>query len=383
MRRKDALDVFVLLARRPHTQCIHRASILAIRATRLASTASPQKSTSKPLLPTSSATQVPLHVGLDRNPDAVSAISRIPIPKGEKNEQFTPSTLTRPLGVRTPPLPGQNTPFDRRSLFERKTDYQDRDKAIARRRVYLRSYLRPYYQEWSRLRYHSGKTFVSSDRLFKRDKALYFPNIWGQTLSEEGDGPDGGRDTTPVLNGKVSIVAMQSGRWAQQQVASFLNEKSNPVLEQVFVENADRIQRVDVNMQGDLARAWLVKLLKFSLKRQVPKERWSRYFLVKLPRDVRKGLDEETRDAMGLLNSNVGYVYLVDSDCKIRWAGSGDAWEGEVAGLNGAVQRLLQEEKSLKGGIATARPAVPKPRLDAPRQTIPEPAPTAAAMAAT
>ena len=224
---------------------------------------------------------------------------------------------------------------------------------------------------------------MSSDRLFKREKALYFPNIWGQTLSEEGDGPDGGRDTTPVLSGKVSIVAMQSGRWAQQQVASFLNEKSNPVLEQMFAENVERIQRVDVNMQGDLARAWLVKLLKFSLKRQVPKERWSRYFLVKLPRDVRKGLDEETRDAMGLLNSNVGYVYLVDSDCKIRWAGSGDAWEGEVAGLNGAVQRLLQEEKSLKGGIGTVRSAVPKPRLDAPRQGIPEPTPTAAAMATT
>ena len=115
MRRKDALDIFILLARRPHTQCVHRASILAIRSTRLASTASPQKDSSKPLLPTSSATQVPLHVGLDRNPDAVSAISRIPIPKGEKNERFTPSTLTRPLGVRTPPLPGQNTPFDRRS----------------------------------------------------------------------------------------------------------------------------------------------------------------------------------------------------------------------------------------------------------------------------
>ena len=224
---------------------------------------------------------------------------------------------------------------------------------------------------------------MSSDRLFKREKALYFPNIWGQTLSEEGDGPDSGRDTTPVLSEKVSIVTMQAGRWAEQQVASFLSAKSNPVLEQVFLENAERIQRVDVNMQGDLARAWLVKLWKFSLRRQMPKERWNRYFLVKLPRDVRKGLDEETRDAMGLLNSNVGYVYLVDSDCKIRWAGSGDAWEGEVAGLNGAVQRLLQEEKSLKGGVATVRPAIPNTRLDAPGQSNAAPAPPSAAMAAT
>jgi hypothetical protein len=51
---------------------------------------------------------------------------------------------------------------------------------------------------------------------------------------------------------------------------------------------------------------------------------------------------------MGLLNSNVGYVYLVDSECRIRWAGSGHAWEGEVLGMNKAIERLLAEEETLR-----------------------------------
>jgi len=74
--------------------------------------------------------------------------------------------------------------------------------------------------------------------------------------------------------------------------------------------------------------------------------------MVKLPRDIRRGLTDDVRDAMGLLNSQVGYVYLVDSTCKIRWAGSGHAWKGEVEGLNAAVQRLIKEEQKLQSPIA-------------------------------
>lgn len=348
MRHKDVLDVFLSLACKPHPLCLRRSRAFISQSVRLASTAAPQKgSRSNDAATSSPAARVPLHVGLDRNTEGVSAISRIPIPKGERGEEFTPSVLARPLGLSYPPQPGQNTPKDNRTWSERKADYEDRDKIATRRQVYLRSYFRPYFQEWGRLKHHSGKSFVSNDRLFKRDKALYFPNIWGQTLSSENDGPDGGQDTTPVLMDKISIIAMQGGRWAENQVATFLSPKNNPLLERLLAEKQGQLQRIDINMQGDVARSWLVKLFQPNLRRHIPKDRWSRYFMVKLPRDVRRGLTEEIRDAMGLLNSNVGYVYLVDSDCRIRWAASGDAWEGEVSGMNGAIQRLLQEEDIL------------------------------------
>jgi len=74
---------------------------------------------------------------------------------------------------------------------------------------------------------------------------------------------------------------------------------------------------------------------------------------------------------LSLLNSQVGYVYLVDSSCKIRWAGSGHAWEGEVAGLNAAVQRLVQEEQKLQSSSASI--SAPNAVASRPLSTKPKP----------
>lgn len=304
---------------------------------------------------------IPLHVGLDRNPENVSAISRIPIPKGARGEEFTPSKLARPLGLQHPPQPGQNSPLDKRTRQQRRDDFYDSDKRREKTRIYIRSYFRPYYQEWSRSRHHRGKSFVSNTRLFKRDKALYFPNIWGSTLALEGDGPDGGRDITPVLNGKISIIGMQAGLWAEEQVNTFIGPKANPELEGLLAKYKPKFQRIDVNMQPDWIRALLVKWSRGRLRKAVPEDQWSRYFMIRLPRDIKKGLTEDVRDAMGLLNSQIGYVYLVDSSAKIRWAGSGDAWPGEVEGLNGAIQRLVEEERALVKSAAGS--AMPSPAL--------------------
>lgn len=365
MARVDLVDIFVSLAVRPHSQCLYRAQRLRLAARNLRH-ASTSNSPSKPALP--SKPSIPLYVGLDRNPEGLSAISRIPIPKGEKGEKFTPSVLARPLGLTYPPRPGQNTPIDNRTLQERKADFTSYQKALERRQVYLRSFFRPYFQEWRRVDHWKGKSFVSNDRLFKREKALYFPNIWGKTLAKEGDGPDGGRDTTPVLLGKISIIGMQSGQWAEEQVDTFISKKHNPRLEEIIKESNGLVQRVDVNMQGDWARSWLVRLFSGRLRKMIPEDRWDKYFMIKLPRDIRRGLSDDIRDAMGLLNSQVGYVYLVDSSCKIRWAGSGHAWEGEVEGLNACLQRLIQEERALQ-------PSTHKQRTRAPTNSTPKPKP--------
>ena len=57
------------------------------------------------------------------------------------------------------------------------------------------------------------------------------------------------------------------------------------------------------------------------------------------------------RDMMGLLNSRVGYVYLLDSRCRIRWAGSGRAEGGEKEGLVRGVGRLLEERRLEEQGL--------------------------------
>ncbi|KIW95368.1 uncharacterized protein Z519_03952 [Cladophialophora bantiana CBS 173.52] len=358
MGRKDVLSLFISLTLRPPSRCHFR---LQNSSRNTSSSNSPRTGEARIEIkkPT-----IPLHVGLDRNPENLSAISRIPIPRGVTGEKFTPSVLARPLGLELPPRPGQNSPIDNRTLRERHEEFTSYEKALERRRVYLRTFFRPYFQEWRRVDHFKGKSFVSNARLFKREKALYFPNIWGQTLAKEGDGPQGGRDTTPLLMGKISVIAMQSGHWAEEQVDTFVSVKNNPELNKMIEESKGQLQRVDINLQGDWIRALLVRMFSGRLRKTIPEERWSKYFMIKLPRDIRRGLNDEVRDAMGLLNSQVGYVYLVDSSCKIRWAGSGHAWEGEVEGLNAAVRRLLQEEQNLgqTSSRSITKSVTPKPR---------------------
>ena len=190
---------------------------------------------------------------------------------------------------------------------------------------------------------------MSNERLFRADKALWFPNMYGRLLRGGN-----GADTTPVLKGRVSVVGIQSGVWAEEQVGTFLGEKENPLLKELLEGRRD-LQRVDINIQGDLARQFFVWLFQSRLRKSMPESQWGRYFMVKLPRDVGKGLSEEARDAMGLLNSQVGYVYLLDRDCRIRWAGSGHAWKGEVDSLNNGVRKLLGEATLGDGAASSVR----------------------------
>ena len=203
--------------------------------------------------------------------------------------------------------------------------------------------------------FHKGKVFRSNERMFRREKALWFPNVVGETLVES----EGVMDSCTVMRGKVSVVAMHSAVWAEEQVGKFVDAKENEELEVIIRGSAGLVQRVNVNMQQGWFRTWLARMFKGRIRRLVDEERWARYFIIQLPRDIRRGLQEETRDAMGLLNSQVGYVYLVDSDCKIRWAASAYPWEGEVEGLNKAVKRLIEEERQLNA--RTVESQVKKP----------------------
>lgn len=161
-------------------------------------------------------------------------------------------------------------------------------------------------------------------------------------------------DTTPLLTGKVSLIGIQSGVWAEEQVRTFLGEKENPALQKLIQQNGRLLQKVEVNIQDRWLRALLVKLFRRRLRKTRPESEWAKYFTVRLGRDTGKGLTEDIRDAMGLLNSQVGYVYLLDTECRIRWAGSGHAWQGETNSLNAGVIRLLQEAQENK--VPTKRP---------------------------
>ncbi|PBP15522.1 hypothetical protein BUE80_DR013744 [Diplocarpon rosae] len=261
---------------------------------------------------------------------------------GRAVSEFTPKPLIRPIGLPNAPRAGENAGVDTRSWRQRRDDFVDHDKHLLRRKQLAQKISTPYFRDWSNMRLHKGKSFLAPPRLFKAERALYFPNIHGQTLTKDKKL----RDTTPVFQDKVSIVSVFSSTWAENQTATFVAKQHNPEIHEVVASSGGMAQMVQINIEENALKAMLVKLFMPSLRKRVGAGNWGRYFL------ARKGLSGEIRDAIGLLNSKVGYTYLLDGECRIRWAGSGPCEGEEKDGLVKGAKRLVNELRA-----NAARPA--------------------------
>lgn len=267
-----------------------------------------------------------------------AAESQQPQPPPKDEETFVPKPLGRPIGFQKPPQPGQN-------VGEKivKKDYSGmtlKERNLAKRADLVEKWGTNYFRDFKNIRkYRKGKTFVANERIFKKEAALFFPNLHGETLEEKN------ADTTNALQGKVSVINVYSSAWGEAQVQTFTSKKANPALHELLSENSSFAQQVDINIEENSVKAWIIGLFQWRLRLQRRKEDWGKYFV------IRKGVSQMIRESIGLLNGRVGYVYLVDPDCKIRWAGSADAEGSEVEGLNRGIKRLIEEAKS--GAIRT------------------------------
>jgi ATPase complex subunit ATP10 len=186
---------------------------------------------------------------------------------------------------------------------------------------------------------HKGKSFLAPPRIFKAERSLFFPNFQGQTLAKDKN-PN--KDTTTVLEDKVSVVCVFSSAWAENQVATFTSKKANSELHELLKSSSGLAQMVQINVEENAMKAMIIKFFMGNLRRRLGVENWGKYFL------VRRGITDEIRDAVGLLNSKVGYVYLLDAHCRIRWAGSGVAESDEKDGLVKCTKRLIEELRATR-----------------------------------
>jgi mitochondrial ATPase complex subunit ATP10 len=269
-----------------------------------------------------------------------------PTPDDDDSEHI-PRPLSRPIGLPEPPQPGTNTGRDSRSLRKRHQDFTNYDRHLARRAQMTKEISKPYFRDWTNLKYSKGKGFVAPERLFRAETALFFPNFFGRTLRkgqarrDKQDGYRGlGRDTCEAMGGKVSVVSLVTSEWAQSQVESFIGSKENADLHRVLDESGGVAQQVDINYESNTLRYWILRLFGLGrLRAGRSSEQQERYFV------VRRGLDDTLKDALVARNEKVGYVYLVDPHCKIRWAGCAVAEPQERESLVRGVRKLIQEAK--------------------------------------
>ncbi|KAJ3506353.1 hypothetical protein NLJ89_g6914 [Agrocybe chaxingu] len=204
------------------------------------------------------------------------------LPKLEAKDQPLPG-LNRPLGVRQRPTTLERT------RTERMKDLLDAEARTAQRRHLVKEASKGYFHDMNMTRKHGGKTWIAPKVLIREDThAKSFAN------------------------------------------STYARYSSNPLF-----------QYVQINLQENLLKSFLVKLFSNSLRSSVPLELQKNYL-------VSSQNMEYLRDPLGMTNSKVGYVYLIDENLKIRWGGCADATLREAQSLESCTGILVNrlEEKA-------------------------------------
>ncbi|KAH8103006.1 ATP10 protein-domain-containing protein [Cristinia sonorae] len=223
--------------------------------------------------------------------------------------------LSRPLGVKSvPSLLGGKKKWRERMM--------DQDVRMKERQQIVKEATKGYFTDLNATRHHGGKTWVAPRVLIREDKALYFPNLSGTDLKSRKV------YTTELLKNKVTVLAILSSRISEIQTKMFTDptneaHSSNPLY-----------QYVRVNLQENLLKSMLVSLFTNSIRKGIPEDQWGNYLVSNENMDY-------IREDIGFANKHVAYIYLIDPNCKIRWAGCADPKPQEIEALNVCTRVLL------------------------------------------
>lgn len=190
-----------------------------------------------------------------------------------------------------------------------------------------------------------GRLFEAPVSFFRRDKSLYFPNFRVKSLNgKRMDLMDA------ISQAKLSILRVYSTDAGFEMTNDYFKIKDsedNYMTDtgiEVFKQEFPDTQILEVVLSENASKHFIHTFVtpgKILNKR--PKEQHDRFLIAR--RD--SVLTRDDREKLLLTNSYSGYIYLVDSSYKIRWAGSGWPTPNEVDGLWKAV-RGVQKENAMR-----------------------------------
>ncbi|KAF8609167.1 hypothetical protein BDV93DRAFT_518022, partial [Ceratobasidium sp. AG-I] len=247
-----------------------------------------------------------------------SANHATPATESPPDEGLPLSFLSRPLGVNEPP---SSVP---KSWSQTREELLDRNKHMEKRRHIVKEVTRGYFHDFHKLKHHGGKMWIAPRVLIKEDKALYFPDISGVTLDKRKT-----LHTADACAGRITILSVLSTKISELHAQSFVEQslkqhQENPAF-----------QYMQVNLQENLLKSFLVSLFLSSLRNTVPSELHPTYIL--------SGQNMEfLRVPLGMENKHIGYTYLIDENLKVRWAGCGFARPEETEALTNCTRVLLE-----------------------------------------
>ncbi|KAL1720621.1 ATP10 protein-domain-containing protein [Schizophyllum commune] len=226
--------------------------------------------------------------------------------------------LRRALGVRERPT------VEKQSRKERLEQIMLNPEGVQKERQHLlRQAGKSYYEDMINTRHHGGKTWIAPKQAIREDKALFFPNITGKSLLGNQ------RHTTTLCFGRITVLSLLSTRISEIHSARLVQPTLSAYAQHPL------FQHVQINLQENLLKSFLVSLFTNSIKKQVPEAEHDHYL-------VSSQNMEYLRGPIGMDNEKVGYVYLIDENLKIRWAAGGEPEESEIDALRTCTGVLLR-----------------------------------------
>ncbi|KAG7194371.1 Mitochondrial ATPase complex subunit atp10 [Scheffersomyces spartinae] len=248
--------------------------------------------------------------------------------------------ITRPFGLDSPILLNHRTQ-DAYSISHIKNELFSAEARERRQRQLDHDIKHSPFYESKSFENTKGKIFTPPVSYFRAEKSKHFPDFIGVTVCGSE------RSLFEILEGNVTIVRVYSTVSGENCVNSYFKVDNKNYLTSEYSEfekEYPMTQIVDVNIPQSWIKGFIVRMSKSNIRKMIPKERLDKYFV--LPDDV---FSVQMKEKLNMDNLCSGYIYLLDSCGRIRWATSGYANEAEIKLMWKCVKGLQRELASKSG----------------------------------